>query len=198
MKSPFYCSGWLYRAGMHVFHGKALAEKYACICGLIKPGECVLDVGCGTGTLQSHLKENGYVGLEMNDDFIRYAKKKGRTVLKQDALAYEGFDDFDVCVMMDVLHHVNPRHRELVERALSGVRGRVIVSEPYEVKGRNGIVKTAIKLIDADGVNDAEEWMTKDELLAFYRALDASRVIELPGSLIAVFDANLRRRQAFK
>lgn len=42
----------------------------------IKPGFMVLDVGCGYGNLLEYLPKNiNYVGIDINQNYINYAKK---------------------------------------------------------------------------------------------------------------------------
>lgn len=195
MKSPLYRSGHVFRAAMYLLHGPGLDRKYKHICKFIAPGDRVLDLGCGTGTLQSHLNGNYYLGLEMNDKFIAYAKKRGRNVIKQDALKFRRFGDFDVCVIMDFLHHVNPRHSELVKNALAGVKKAVIISEPLEVPGRPGVVKWISRILDDDGINDSDEWMDRKALLKFYSKFHPSHVDEVCSSLIAVCPAGCSKKK---
>lgn len=187
MRSPLYSSGLLFRAAMHLLHGPGLNRKYAHICSFISPGDRVLDLGCGTGTLQSHLKGNYYLGLEMNDSFVAYAKKKGRNVVKQDVLRFRRFNDFDVCVMMDVLHHLNPRHAELVEKALAGVRKTVIISEPFDAPNKNGALRKIGCILDDDGINASHTWMDKKALVHFYEEYSPERIDEISSSMIAVY-----------
>ncbi len=175
---------------MHAFHGNGLGRRYEHILKFVSPKDSVLDVGCGTGTFQSYLNGNDYLGLELNDNFISYAKGKNRNVIKQDATTFDRYGDFDVCIVIDFLHHLNPKHGELMEKALSGIRKRVIVCEPYEFSGRHPIVKELIKILDSDGMNNSGEWGNRGELLKFYEKFKPSRVDELDHSIIAVYEKN--------
>jgi len=173
---------------MHAMHGRDLARRYDYVRKLILPGDRVLDVGCGTGTLQSHLKGNYYLGLELNEQFISYAKGKRRNVIKQDALKFEDYDKFDVCVVMDLLHHLNPEHEEFMGKVLSSVKRRTIVCEPYENPKRHPIEKKIIRILDHDGVNDADEWMCKEDLVKFYEKFKPTKIDEIDHSIMAVFE----------
>ncbi|HMK46972.1 MAG TPA: class I SAM-dependent methyltransferase [Methanocella sp.] len=187
MKSPLYWSGGLYSAGIGMMHGQALRKRYRHIASLA--GERVLDVGCGTALLADYLsEEDSYLGIDLNEDFLRHAKRRGRNVLKQDALAFDRFSEFDVCVIMDLLHHLNPRHGEFLERVLRDVRKRVIICEPFEVPGRHPLTKNLVRIADADGINRPEEWMDKAALWSFYESFGPIGIEEIGQALIAVYD----------
>ncbi len=187
MRSPLYWSGHFYSAGIMLMHGRNLQQRYRYIASMT--GESVLDVGCGTGILADYIsKENSYLGIDLNEDFLRHARKKGRNVLKQDALTFDRFSEFDVCVIMDLLHHINPRHEEFLERVLKDVRKRVIICEPFEVPRRHPIVKNLVRIMDDDGTNHPEEWMDKKSLREFYEGFEPASVHEMGQAMIAVYE----------
>ncbi|CAJ36137.1 class I SAM-dependent methyltransferase [Methanocella arvoryzae] len=188
MQSPLYWSGSLYSAGITMMHGRTLHKRYSYIAR--HAGDSVIDVGCGTGKLFEYLPpDSTYLGIDLNDNFLRHARKRGRNVMKQDALTFDRFHEFDACVVMDVLHHINPRHEEFVERVLRDVRKRVIICEPFEVPGRNRITKNLVKLIDDDGINSQDEsWMDKNTLRRFYDSFDPVSVEEVGQAMIAVYE----------
>lgn len=70
----------------------------------------ILDVGCGTGTLVDLLRPKEYLGVDINPQFIRLAKKKfpGRSFkvmdVTKDALPSKSFD---YVLIMNVLHHLS-------------------------------------------------------------------------------------------
>ena len=187
MRSPLYWSGHFYSAGIMIMHGRCLQQRYRYIASL--SGESVLDVGCGTAVLSDYLsKRKSYLGIDLNEDFLRHARKRGRNVMKQDALTFDRFSEFDVCVIMDLLHHINPHHEEFLERVLKDVRKRVIICEPYDVPGRNSIMKTIVRMMDNDGTNKIEEWMDKKTLREFYDHFEPKSVDEVGRAMIAVFE----------
>lgn len=188
MKSPLYWSGSLYSAGIAMMHGRDLQSRYRYISKL--SGASVLDVGCGTGKLVSHLPKGcHYLGIDLNDRFLHHAKKRGRNVLKQDALSFDRYSEFEVCVIMDVLHHITPHHRDFLKRVLNETQKRVIVCEPVAVPGRHPVMNSLIKMMDDDGINSQEEeWMDKKTLIDFYASFKPSRVDELGQAMIAVYE----------
>lgn len=187
MKSPLYWSGSLYHAGIRLMHGRSLHRRYSYIASL--SSEKVLDVGCGTGILADYLsKDHTYLGIDLNENFLRHGKKKGRNVIKQDALKFDRFSEFDVCIVMDLLHHINPDHEEFIDRIMKDVRKRVIICEPFDVPERNSIMKNLIQLVDYDGINTIEDWMDKKALREFYDSFKPISVEEVGQSMIAVYD----------
>ncbi|OPY25621.1 MAG: hypothetical protein A4E28_03054 [Methanocella sp. PtaU1.Bin125] len=188
LSSPLYWSGWYYGAAIRLMHGQSLKRRYEYIAGLST--DKVIDVGCGTGKLSDYLSdEDYYFGIDLNERFLRHAKKQGRNVARQDALEYDRFSDFDVCVITDVLHHINPKHEEFLERVLKEVRKRVIVCEPYDVPS-DPITKKLSELLDKDGFNKPPEWMDKDTLIEFYNRYDPEEITEFGKAVIAVYEKN--------
>jgi arsenite methyltransferase len=93
----------------------------------IKPGEHVLDLGCGTGLLAEHIADlvgpkGGVVGLDPLPLRIEIARSKKRANLEfevGDAYRLEGLRDasFDVVVMNAVFHWLPEKTRPLLEAA---------------------------------------------------------------------------------
>jgi SAM-dependent methyltransferase len=187
MKSPLYWSGSFYSAGIMIMHGRCIQQRYRYIASL--SGKSVLDVGCGTGALSDYLsKDDEYLGIDLNESFLKHAKKMGRNVMRQDALTFDRFSEFDVCVIMDLLHHINPRHEEFLERVLKDIKKRVIICEPFEMPGRHPITRSIVRIMDDDGTNKPDDWMDKKTLKEFYNSYDPTSVREMGQAMIAVFD----------
>ncbi len=187
MKSPLYWSGSVYHAGIWLMHGQSLDRRYRYIASHV--GDSVVDVGCGTGVLADYIPgEKKYLGIDLNERFLKYAQKKGRNVIRQDALTFDRYNEYDACVIMDLLHHINPRHKEFLEKVMRDVRERVIICEPFEVPDRNPITKSLINIIDSDGTNAPEQWMDKETLLEFYNSFGPKNVAEIGQAMIAVYD----------
>jgi len=77
----------------------------------VRPGERVLDVGCGTG-MGTALARNGYVGIDTDLGYLRFAQRwvgaAGCSFLKMSA-ADLGFRArcFDKAVLINVVHHLD-------------------------------------------------------------------------------------------
>jgi SAM-dependent methyltransferase len=70
----------------------------------------VLDVGCGPGTNTSLFRHCDYVGLDINEDYVRTARRRfRRTFVAADACAYDAPADerFDFILLNSLLHHID-------------------------------------------------------------------------------------------
>ena len=86
-------------------------EVAGVLSSLIPEGARVLDVGCGTGSISSHIIANrrvSLVGLEPDGDRAQRARERGLTVrialLSREIIAELG--SFDVVLFADVLEHL--------------------------------------------------------------------------------------------
>jgi len=138
-------------------------------------GKSVLDLGCGTASLQTFLhKAIEYVGVDLNEDFLIFAKKKNRGIFyKRDVLTDLSDLTADTVVLSDILHHVPPNHQKLLENAIQCARKKVIISACYEKEeGPFKRISELIgrRIIDNDGLNEQREgagWLKLNELLQF-------------------------------
>lgn len=87
-------------------------------CRLLRPGGCVLEVGCGEGVLQDRMDQSSYrkyVGIDLSDDAIQRAQARVQstaangllpvTFVVADALAYVPSETFDVIVFNESLDY---------------------------------------------------------------------------------------------
>jgi ubiquinone/menaquinone biosynthesis C-methylase UbiE len=149
----------------------------------LKPGESVLDVGCGTGTLALAAKRRvgptGKVyGIDASPEMIARAETKARKAgldieLKNNVIEALPFPDrqFDVVLSTLMFHHLPRKLRETGAREMRRVLkpgGRALVvdfggrEQPNGILGRfhqrHGHVKLpdVIALLSAAGLNVAE------------------------------------------
>jgi len=110
----------------------------------IKPGESVLDCGCGTGTLAIVVKrllgKTGKVyGIDISKDQLAIAKRKASEQGLEIAFEKASIDEmpfpdssFDVIFSTLMLHHVPPAVRERAFREMRRVlkpNGRIVVAD---------------------------------------------------------------------
>ena len=144
-RSLIYRSGWLYNAVTRRLYDQD--TKFLTIAKLIGSGpKKVLDLPCGTGYLMRFLdKSIEYEGVDLNHRFLKRIKKKElkkrniklkKIMLKQmnifDIRNYQG-EKKDIIVMCDILHHIYPKHIDLINIAKK-IAQKIIVCELFAIK----------------------------------------------------------------
>lgn len=84
----------------------------------------VLDVGCGPGTNAHHFAGTDYTGIDINDRYVDYARRRhGGTFLSADAteFAVPADERFDFVLVNSFLHHIPDLDVERLLEQLSGV-----------------------------------------------------------------------------
>jgi ubiquinone/menaquinone biosynthesis C-methylase UbiE len=94
---------------------------------LLKPGDRILEIGCGIGTIVFELTRQGYqvVGVDISQVAVAYGRQKYRDVRLQVQPAEElAFEDgaFDMVLSFDLFEHIAriDRHVSEVRRVLKG------------------------------------------------------------------------------
>jgi ubiquinone/menaquinone biosynthesis C-methylase UbiE len=121
----------------------------------LKPGESVLDVGCGTGTLamaaKRHVGATGNVyGIDASPEMIARAKTKARKAaldidFKNESIEALAFPDaqFDVVLSTLMLHHLPRKVRERSAREMRRVLkpgGRLLVVDFGGLEQKRGLL----------------------------------------------------------
>lgn len=120
-----------------------------------RPGDRVLDVGCGPATLRPFLGDVQYLGMDMNPAHIETAIEKygdtGQFVCGNavtEAKKAPGPYDFIICI--GLLHHLEDDEASELVQTLSkrlSARGRLVAYDPVYIQKQNPIAK---KLKDLD------------------------------------------------
>ncbi len=126
-----------------ISRAKAKYRPYICpfhvVLPLVPTGSSVLDIGCGNGLLLGLLAVTGKVrdgaGYDLSEAAVVQAREMAKSISTGATLSFYvgdspacvpgggGGGDFDVVMMVDVLHHVPPAHQAgFFEAAASRVR----------------------------------------------------------------------------
>jgi SAM-dependent methyltransferase len=121
-----------------------------------KPGERILDLGCGDGTLTAEIKAAGadVLGVDLSDELLAVARMKGLNVRKADGHALDFVQEFDAVFSNAALHWMRAPALVIagVARALKP-RGRFV----GELGGHGNVaaIATAMRAVGASRGGDA-------------------------------------------
>jgi ubiquinone/menaquinone biosynthesis C-methylase UbiE len=108
LKSPL-----LYNFVQNKIGGNALRRRFIEAHVRAKPGDKVVDIGCGPGQIRPWLPNVQYVGLDVNPAYIASAQRKhghnGIFVLGDTKSLWNDsrFSDADIVIGLGILHHLN-------------------------------------------------------------------------------------------
>ena len=199
MASVIYKSPFLYKTALRILHGGALAKRYKLISTEIGAGMRVFDVGCGTCELAAFLDRSCIsTGIDLNEKFVGHARSRGLDVVIGDVLDEGNYpDDLDMIVLSDILHHVVPKHDELVDLCKSKAE-KVIICEPF-AKHHRGALKGlhSMKFLhnifgDWDGINDFDDmkqWNIygKDNLVRLFKGYGIGKMHLIGDNIVGVW-----------
>lgn len=127
---------------------------------MIKKGESVLEPACGPAELADYLPKGiNYFGFDLNEEFINYAKEKGRNVVVGNVLDSKNYRESDYVIAVDILHHL-PReiHRKFLIHCFSASKKAFIICEPTEAQDESSVFfpirKFLIEWFEQDGENN--------------------------------------------
>lgn len=224
-RSLMYRSGWLYNAVTRRLYDQD--KKFSTIATFIGKGpKKVLDLPCGTGYLMRFLHPAiEYEGADLNYRFLKRIRKKElkkrKIKLTKIILRHKNIFDFqdyqgkkkDVIVLCDILHHIYPKHIDLINIAKK-IANKIVVCEPYvinpkEISARDKLFKIVIffgkhlpkpllkiidfLLLDNDGINSFQmrsQWnLDEKSLKEFYRVMGFNNVYKILDEYIAIWES---------
>ncbi len=121
-------SHWWFAARMQIV--QAVIQRW----GHLKPGDTILDIGCGTGAMLRRLADRyRVVGIDMSPLAVKYSKKRGLTDVF--VMSAEEFpkDRYDVrlALLLDVVEHIEDDVSVLRTAGdIVGPSGRIILTVP--------------------------------------------------------------------
>lgn len=224
-RSLMYRSGWLYNAVTRRLYDQD--KKFSTIATFIGKGpKRILDLPCGTGYLMRFLHPAiEYEGADLNHRFLKRIRKKElkkRNIkLTKIILRHKNIFDFqdyqgkkkDVIVLCDILHHIYPKHIDLINIAKK-IANKIVVCEPYvinpkEISARDKLFKIVIffgkhlpkpllkiidfLLLDNDGINSFQmrsQWnLDEKSLKEFYKVMGFNKVYKILDEYIAIWES---------
>ena len=195
--SLLYKYPMLYHIFLEMLHGSSLRKRYEVIAREIGEKKMVFEPGCGTCLIYPYLLAGcEYEGWDLNERFVHYNVKRGRRVFKKNVFDFNDYPPNDVIILCDLLHHIVPRHEELIKMTLRKTKMLIISETPQSFKLQRKFKRTAYflhkTLLDDDGINPFDsmvEWdYPREKLTSLFNNYGCTKIIKVEWNLIAVFD----------
>lgn len=119
----------------------------------VKPGQKILDIGCGPGDILDFLPQVDYTGIDIDTDYINKAKEKyhdrGTFICTTvDDYQLPSFHSFDLVIAAGVLHHLSDDEaKTLLQLAKTAIKpeGRFVSMDGCFIPQQNKISKYLIQ-----------------------------------------------------
>ena len=145
---------WVYDSFQSSIRKPELEDWFASQVVSARPGDSVLDVGCGTAEIVNRLKDINYLGIDHNPSYIKQARDNfgGRARFEcwdaGDSRIAE-FGKFDVVIVSGLMHHLNDHEVRTMLTHISKVLkpdGRLVTSDCALDDGQHWIARLLVKL----------------------------------------------------
>lgn len=161
-------SAWVYRTAQALIRGDASYRRIANEYLRAKPGDRVLDIGCGPAEILCHLPEVDYLGFDASPKYIEWARKRhgarGRFLcqdLDNARLETLGEGSFDLIIAYGLVHHLDDDEAlDFFALARSAMRplGRLITIDGCYASGQSKFVRWLLERDRGKYVRDAEAY----------------------------------------
>jgi SAM-dependent methyltransferase len=141
----------------------AYADQYLAV----KPGERVLDLGCGPADILSALPDCEYIGVDVEERYINAARKRfgGRGTFHCTGIenfVLEAPRSFDLVMANGVLHHFDDSQADAMLRLASQAmkpEGRTVTLDGCYVQGQSRVAKALLRRDRGRFVRDVQAYL---------------------------------------
>ena len=158
----------LYRSCQKCVARKNSATRLADEFLKIRPGQRVLDIGCGTAEIRSHLPADvDYYGYDLSPTYVASARRRhgDRGTFFVRAVSIEAVEDigtFDAVISIGVLHHLDDREVDTVFASAAKVLrpgGRIVTCDGAYVAGQSPVARVLLALDRGRNVRAPEAYL---------------------------------------
>jgi len=194
MKSPMYWYPIIYNIIMRALYGKNLDKNFKIIAKEIG-NLSVLDLCSGTSALFNYLNGNDYVGLDINQNFVEYARKRGINARVADVLK-EKWPKKDCIVISSSLYQFIPNHEKLLQKMLKNAGKKVIISEPIKnlSSSKNFVISFIARKLSHTGKEDAEKRLNRKQMMYLCKKYKGKKIKIVGRNLICCFEIKGRKK----
>ena len=133
----------------------------------IKKGHNVINVGSGPASILSDLPEINYYGYDINNSYIKYAKKKYQNKIyrffckKFNKGEISNCPKFDCVLLLGLLHHLNDKEFittiRLIKSSLK-INGKILILDNVIIKNQNFLSKFLINNDKGDNIRSLDQF----------------------------------------
>ncbi|MCB9813299.1 MAG: methyltransferase domain-containing protein [Pseudomonadales bacterium] len=132
----------------HIIHKcmmKKASESYNHVKDFIKKSDKILDVGLGSGTFSSYLKNKNYKMFSVDVVNMSLYKDIQPTIYNGKKLPYKD-DEFDIALLISVLHHCgkNKQNLEVLKETMRVSKRVIIIEDSF----RNELERKVVSAMD--------------------------------------------------
>lgn len=153
MKKTILSNPWIYHSFIHlVTRGRKVIKEILSREVTVSGKERILDLACGTGDFSSLFGVGSYVGVDLHEGYLRFARRNfGRTFAVMDSRCMGFKDDvFDGSICVGLFHHLAGQEARLaleeLRRTLKSGGWGVIVELIHPISKYNLLGKLVEKL----------------------------------------------------
>ena len=142
---------------------RSLIQNHVCP----KPGDKVIDIGCGSAQVLRYLPDVEYIGIDVSSEYIAFARRtygsKG-TFVVGDTQAFRGeprFKDADIVMAFGLLHHLDDQEAaQCLQFAYDALRaeGRFICHEACWVPNQGALSKYVMSIDRGRSIRTEEQY----------------------------------------
>lgn len=161
-----------YKSLQNMLGGRRSAERLVYEIIRIRPGDRILDIGCGPAELLRYMPDVDYWGVDASEDYIAAAKathgarghfRVGEVRPDTSAQDFAAMGTFDKVLAIGLLHHLDDTQATALLRAAARILkpgGAVFTFDNVFIPDQNPIARTLIAMDRGQHVRKTEQYRT--------------------------------------